>query len=226
MIGEHFWKIVFVIGLLVGGYFWYDNWQKQNASENRMIALLDLVGENQALPDTATIEEAGVPLLKLLVKLHHYEKYENVKDARDLLDTVFERAVAEQRIDSTEVDAFRTAIIVNRKLCVEEYGVFDDPEGILMMENGRSPKVAKGAFKGDKLLVGHFVSPILAPEAKNAFANLVLTPESVFALQTDDPDSTVVRAAGRLKQIRDIGPNTLQRITRADRNQRAYKVGE
>ena len=63
MIGEHFWKIVFVIAILVGGYFWYDDWQKKNESENRMIALLDLVEENQALPESASIQQAGVPLL-------------------------------------------------------------------------------------------------------------------------------------------------------------------
>ncbi|MGK0189134.1 MAG: hypothetical protein ACI9R3_004951 [Verrucomicrobiales bacterium] len=225
MIGEHFWKIVFVIALLVGGYFWYDNWQKQNESESRMIAMLDLIGENKALAEDASVKEAGVPLLKLLVMLHNYEKYENVTNVGQLLDTIFKRAVTEERIESSEVDAFKAVIMTNNDLCTQ-YGVFEDSEGILMMENGRSPKVTKGALKGDKLIIGHFVSPMLAPEAKNAFANLVITPESVFALQDEIPDRSVISASGRLRQIRAIGPSTLERIKSSERDQRAYKVGE
>lgn len=225
MIGEHFWKIVFVIALLIGGYFWYDNWQKQNESEGRMIAILDLIAENKALAEDATVEQAGVPLFKLLVMLHNYEKYENVTDLKGVIDTIFDRAVEEEKLDESEIDAFKAAILTNRQLC-DEYGVFDDSEGIMMMENGRSPKVAKGALKGDKLLIGHLVSPLLAPEAKNSFANLVITPESVIGLQTEDPDRSVVNAAGRLRQIRAIGPSTLERIKKRERDLRAYKVGE
>ncbi|MCB1096203.1 MAG: hypothetical protein KDN22_11560 [Verrucomicrobiae bacterium] len=225
MIGEHFWKIVFVIALLVGGYFYYDHWHKQNESENRMIAMLDLIEENKALPEDATVEQAGAPLLKLMVNLNNYETYENVTNVKDLLDTIFKRAVTEERVAESEQEAFKTAILENRNLC-RAYGVFDDSEGILMMENGRSPKVTKGAFKGDKLIVGHFVSPMLAPEAKNSFANLVVTPESIFGMQTEEPDRSVISSAGRLREIRAIGPGTYERMKAKERDLRAYKVGE
>jgi hypothetical protein len=225
MIGEHFWKIVFVIALLVGGYFYYDHWHKQNESEKRMIAMLDLIQENKELPENASIERAGGPLFKLMVKLQNYGTYENVTDFDGLLNSIFKRAVQEERVAESEQEAFKTAILTNRKLCLA-YGVFDDSEGFLMMENGRSPKVNKGAFKGDKLIVGHFVPPMLAPEAKNSFANLVLTPESIFALQNEDPDRGIISAAGQLRQIRAIGPSTLERIKVKERDLRAYKVGE
>ena len=225
MIGDHFWKIVFVIGLLVGGYFYYDRWHKQNESEKRMVVMLDLIQENKELPESASVEQAGVPLFKLMVKIHNYGTYEKVTEFDELLKSIFKRAVQEERIAESDQEAFMTAILTNRKLCLA-YGIFDGSEGILMMENGRSPKVTKGAFKGEKLIVGHFVPPMLAPEAKNSFANLVLTPESIFALQNEDPDRGIISAAGQLREIRAIAPGTLERIKVKERDLRAYKVGE
>ena len=225
MIGEHFWKIVFVIALLVGGYMYYDRWQEKTESENRMIALLDLLEESKALPKAASIEKAGVPLFKLMLQLHNYERYENVTDVEEMLDTIFKRAVEEQRLSNEEVDPFRVAIVTNLDMC-EQYGIFEDPDALLMMENGRSPKVSRGAFKGDKLLIGHFVSPTLAPDAKNTLPNLVLTPETVFGLQNDHIDRYVDHGAGRLRQIRAMSPSTYDRLMRTKRDQTAYRVGE
>lgn len=225
MIGEHFWKIVLVIALLAGGYFIYDKRQKQNENESRMIAMLDLIEENKALPEGASIENAGGPLLKLLVKLHNYERYENVTNVAAMLDEIFKRAIEEGKMTTEEEEPFRTAIVTNLDLC-EQYGVFDDPDGILMMENGRSPKVTKGPLRGDKIIIGHFVSPTLALEAKNTFANLVLTPESVFGQQNDHIDRPVDQAAGRLRDIRAMGPSTYDRMMRRKRDQTAYRIGE
>ena len=220
---EHFWKIVFVIVILIGGYFWYDRWQAKNESERRMSQVLQLIENTKTLPKSASPERAGESLYRVLALLRRFETAGEVTISV-LLDDVFNRAVKEGRLTNQEVPALRSALNANLRIC-EELGVFES-DGVTMMEAGRAPTIRTGPFAKDKLIIGHLVPPTLAPEARSYFGNLVLTPESVFALQTDDVDRSIMRQAGNLRAIKAISHSSMYRIKRGDNDARGYRIGE
>jgi hypothetical protein len=65
----------------------------------------------------------------------------------------------------------------------KQMGVFEETTNILQLENGSAPVAAAIGWEDEKLLVGHRVSPVLAPEAASSLVNLVLMPETYRDLQ-------------------------------------------
>jgi hypothetical protein len=220
---EHFWKIVFVIVLLVAGYFWYDRWQSKTEGTDRMDQILTLIEENKNLPASASGKRAGESLYRVLALLRSFEKSSD-ESLGVMLDDMFKKAVEAERLTNDEVPVLDAAINANLKVC-RELGVFED-DGMTMMEAGRPPTIRSGPFSRDKLIIGHLVPPLIAPEAKKHFANLVLTPESVFALQNEDIDRQIFNRATTLRGIGVVNHGTLARIKKRDRDSRAYRIGE
>jgi hypothetical protein len=84
----------------------------------------------------------------------------------------FQRMVAENLMDN-----FAAA---------KTLGVFKDPANLLRMENGDAPYAKAAGWEEELVVVGHKLSPIVAPEAASSLANLVLMPEIARDLQTHE----------------------------------------
>jgi hypothetical protein len=68
----------------------------------------------------------------------------------------------------------------------DRLGVFKDPANLIRMQRGDGPYAKSGGWEEEPLVVGHVLSPLLAPEAANSLVNLVIMPKAAQDLQTHD----------------------------------------
>jgi len=91
-------------------------------------------------------------------------------------------------------------------------GVFNQPSNLLAMENGDAPVATARGWEDHKLVVGHRISPLLAPEAAKSLVNMLLMPEALRDLQTVDAGGFTLETVKKWAQERLISPESAEAI--------------
>jgi hypothetical protein len=68
----------------------------------------------------------------------------------------------------------------------KKLGVFEDLNNMLRMDRGLQPTAHAKGWEDQRLTTGHVLSPLVAPEASRSLANVVVMPEIVRNMQTED----------------------------------------
>jgi hypothetical protein len=85
-----------------------------------------------------------------------------------------------------QVKMLNDALVRNYETA-NKLGIFEDPNNLVRMERGQPPVATAEGWEDEKVLAGHLLSPIIAPEACSSLVNMVLMPEPVRDMQTHEP---------------------------------------
>lgn len=91
-------------------------------------------------------------------------------------------------------------------------GVFDSPQNVLRLERGEAPLCAAKGWDDEPLVLGHLLSPVLAPEAAFSLVNVVLMPKCARDTQNEEPTGFTPEMARKWAAEHVITPDSLQAI--------------
>jgi hypothetical protein len=108
---------------------------------------------------------------------------------------------------SGQVKMLSDALLKNYETA-NQLGVFDDPNNLVRMERGQAPVAKAPGWEDEKLVAGHLLSPIIAPEACNSLVNMVLMPELVRDMQTHEPRGFTLETVKKWREEGIITPES------------------
>ena len=177
--------ILILLGGLAGVFFVYKDYaSKEKQRRNKHSELLRRVIEDTIKSGPLTGEEDftrtdEAPLFRCLAFMREAEEngYSTADTAQQAAASAGTRGSLARLITERLNDNYAIA----RKL-----GVFEDVGNVLRMGRGLPPVAKAKGWEDQILTVGHILSPVIAPEAANSLANLVLMPEIVRNMESDD----------------------------------------
>ena len=201
MIADYFWKIIFLILLIIGLNFWFD-WRDEVNSLNRHLnALTEIIEKPTRKGDkacrTATFQS-----------IFHLREIEKVKGEKFEVRSVIE----EIRKNVTDVSREEMGLIVDvlreNYNNARNFGLFKNEQSLEALEEGRGTKIMTGPWKGESLELGHFISPEINDTIQFHFSNRLILPETVkAAMEFADITKDVRDRADRMKRAKvlDVG---------------------
>jgi hypothetical protein len=211
---DRFWKIVFVIAVLVAAYV---AWEKRSFDNERRGRVRQLAGllkredfEMNSPPDVG--QQNFFKSLALAYVLRQPERarllgFAQSRDVRWYLD----EANAMNGFENAEARMVSEAVLEGLEEC-EAAGVFDDPGNLEAMGQGRPPTLVKGPFAGEKFRIDYRITPLAAVELHNHPANFIPVPATVWALRPDRLDPSAMSFAHDLRDARLLEPAVIRRI--------------
>ena len=201
MIADYFWKVIFLILLIIGLNYWFD-WRDDVNSLNRHLnALTEIIEKPTRKGDkacrTATFQS-----------IYHLREIEKVKGEK------FEvRAVIEEiRENVTDISREEMGLIVDvlreNYNNARNFGLFKNEQSLEALEEGRGTKIMAGPWRGEPLELGHFISPEINDTIQFHFSNRLILPETVkAAMEFADITKDVRDRADRMKRAKvlDVG---------------------
>jgi hypothetical protein len=94
----------------------------------------------------------------------------------------------------------------------DELGAFKDPANLIRMERGEQPYAKANGWEEEPLVLGHQLSPLLAPEAANHLANLVIMPKAAQDLQTHELREFTTETVKKWREEKIITPQSAKDI--------------
>ena len=201
MIADYFWKIIFLILLIIGLNFWFD-WRDEVNSLNRHLnALTEIIEKPTRKGDkacrTATFQS-----------IFHLREIEKVKGEKFEVRSVIE----EIRKNVTDVSREEMGLIVDvlreNYNNARNFGLFKNEQSLEALEEGRGTKIMTGPWRGESLELGHFISPEINDTIQFHFVNRLILPETVkAAMEFADITKDVRDRADRMKRAKvlDVG---------------------
>jgi hypothetical protein len=214
---DKFWKIVFIIAVLVAAYA---TWEKRNSDHQQRSRVRQLAAllKREDFQVNTPPEVMQQNFFKLLAMLHvldrpergHFLAFSQPRDTRWYLD----EAAALNEFDEAEARLIADSIQEAMAECATT-GVFEDPGNLEVMEQGKPATLVKGPFAGEKFRIGFRVTPVAAAEVLNHPANFVLLPATVWALQPDKLGQTSMSFVHDLRDAHLLEPAAVRRIDEA-----------
>jgi len=178
--GKFFTFVVLIAGLVATFFVLKDHFAEQRVKTNPWMGQMRNLLEDQAKSrDLLNVEnpwyaEEGTfyKLLSLMYEANR-DKYDPEETLATACNGTVNPALAKLIVES----------MIGNFTLAKQMGVFEETTNILQLENGSAPVAAAIGWEDEKLLVGHRVSPVLAPEAASSLVNLVLMPETYRDLQ-------------------------------------------
>lgn len=178
--------ILIILGGIVGCYFVYLDYtgkEKQRRNINQSDQLRKVVASavkaGTPSPGDDFVHPSDAPLYQALALMHQAE-----------LDGYSASDAAAQAASGSGVRNGAAKMIAERLndnyAIAKTLGVFDDLSNMLRMGNGLPPTAHFKGWEDQQLTVGHILSPLLAPEAAQSLANMVLMPEIARDMQSED----------------------------------------
>ena len=201
MIADYFWKIIFLILLIIGLNYWFD-WRDEVNSLNRHLnALTEIIEKPTRKGDkacrTATFQS-----------IFHLREIEKVKGEKFEVRSVME----EIRKNVTDVSREEMGLIVDvlreNYNNARNFGLFKNEQSLEALEEGRGTKIMAGPWRGESLELGHFISPEINDTIQFHFVNRLILPETVkAAMEFADITKDVRDRADRMKRAKvlDVG---------------------
>lgn len=211
---DRFWTISFGLIVLVGAYTAWEHRTVERAHQQRVTRLSELIDRRDFQP-TMPGENVRANFYRALHLLHESAG----PPAQTLLwpaepqdsQWYLERALEQSELDSYEGRLIRDSL--HEALAdLESAGALEDESNVLRLKDGEPPAALSGPFAQERLLIGHRVSPVLAPEAHNHWANFKLVPRLVWWIQPDRLDAAALSSARDLHEGGIISEETLQEI--------------
>lgn len=178
-------SILIVIGGLVGAYFVYRDYsektkEKRNSAAIEISKLIEFQCRNDHpsnMEDAWLSSESNVFRILALVKQAEDNGYSP--------GVTLAAAASESSARPGEARMISDMLTENYRI-LKQLKVFDELGNILKMENGSAPTAKAAEWEGEKVMVGHMLSPLFAPEAACSLANLMVMPESARNMQMDN----------------------------------------
>ena len=201
MIADYFWKIIFLILLIIGLNYWFD-WRDDVNSLNRHLnALTEIIEKPTRKGDkacrTATFQS-----------IYHLREIEKVRGEKFEVRTVIE----EIRENVTDISREEMGLIVDvlreNYNNARNFGLFKNEQSLEALEEGRGTKIMAGPWRGEPLELGHFISPEINDTIQFHFSNRLILPETVkAAMEFADITKDVRDRADRMKRAKvlDVG---------------------
>ena len=201
MIADYFWKVIFVILLIIGLNYWFD-WRDEVNSLNRHLnALTEIIEKPTRKGDkacrTATFQS-----------IYHLREIEKVRGEKFEVRTVIE----EIRENVTDISREEMGLIVDvlreNYNNARNFGLFKNEQSLEALEEGRGTKIMAGPWRGEPLELGHFISPEINDTIQFHFSNRLILPETVkAAMEFADITKDVRDRADRMKRAKvlDVG---------------------
>ena len=201
MIADYFWKIIFLILLIIGLNFWFD-WRDEVNSLNRHLnALTEIIEKPTRKGDKAC--RTGT-----FQSIFHLREIEKVKGEKFEVRSVIE----EIRRNVTDVSREEMGLIVDvlreNYNNARNFGLFKNEQSLEALEEGRGTKIMAGPWRGESLELGHFISPEINDTIQFHFVNRLILPETVkAAMEFADITKDVRDRADRMKRAKvlDVG---------------------
>lgn len=225
---DHFWKILFLLGVTVGGWFAYDRYERGNEWTRVTEGFRSAYDEIQTQPEASDEDSYGkywrlLALLKefqINAKLEHITPVppEGVKaddsattatHTKWLLDAVMASGSGSKRKGDVEA---QLTLVANLQLC-EELGVFLSDKNMTQMLAGRAPVIQEGPFEGDTLAVTQRIPIFAARQIARHPANFTLIPEPALGIVSQDVDAKVRELAQRFRGADILNAESMQQIT-------------
>ena len=201
MIADYFWKVIFLILLIIGLNYWFD-WRDEINSLNRHLnALTEIIEKPTRKGDkacrTATFQS-----------IYHLREIEKVRGEKFEVRTVIE----EIRENVTDISREEMGLIVDvlreNYNNARNFGLFKNEQSLEALEEGRGTKIMAGPWRGEPLELGHFISPEINDTIQFHFSNRLILPETVkAAMEFADITKDVRDRADRMKRAKvlDVG---------------------
>lgn len=194
--------VLAVAALAFGGWRYYNHLEAEKATQNAVSVVAPLI-EYRELYESGRDREANDILLRSVAALVNAEN--DGVNLRELL----RRA---ELINNTPVnysDLLTEALLRNVKIARELE--LDTLENLRRMQEGRSPIVNTGPYRGEKAEVDHIVPKALAPDLDNLLINLELMP---MTLNRKKSDKVTPRSAAMAKRFFEAGVMTAESYAR------------
>ena len=178
MISDNFWKILFILMVLIGLVFWFKNHTEKTKFKNTASELADLIAfdeENQ--PDTD--EEARTRYVKAVALVN--EADESGIDTTLLLEAAFDYNGISA--DGAEAALVRSSLF-DSQANGRKLGIFNE-EAYWELRDGQLVEITTGPYKGENIAVALQVPASIGKGASRFLGNMVLVPESVANLAQD-----------------------------------------
>ncbi len=207
-----FLGFLIIVGGLVGGFFVYKDYaakvrEKRNSSADeirRVIAASQDPDELAGQEDPWFANEGAV--YRILGLLHKAET------SNYNIGVTLNSAVSGSGARVGEGKLI-IEMLQNNYTTAKKLGVFDDLSNLLKLEQGRPPTAKAKGWEDETLVVGHVLTPVLAPEAASSLANLVLMPASARDMQNDDLGSFSFEMAKKWLTEQIITPESMRAIS-------------
>ena len=144
MIADYFWKVIFLILLIIGLNYWFD-WRDEVNSLNRHLnALTEIIEKPTRKGDkacrTATFQS-----------IYHLREIEKVRGEKFEVRTVIE----EIRENVTDISREEMGLIVDvlreNYNNARNFGLFKNEQSLEALEEGRGTKIMAGPWRGEPL---------------------------------------------------------------------------
>lgn len=162
-------KILLVLLVAYGGYRWFVD----RAATSRQDQFVEQLGELFRNHPGEGPEEAAVRSLFTILAALQEPRPEELEDDAELIRLA---ARTSERL-GRQAELLAEGLVENQKV-LEHLGLATQ-EAALVLITGRSPRIESGPWAGETLVVTRRLSPLSAPEARFALANLIVVPESV-----------------------------------------------
>lgn len=228
-IGDHFWKIIFLIVVSVAGVWSYQRYDKKQNWIELKARYQAIYQEIPTSPESDDAECKG-KYLTFLAMVNQFrvnltndyvqafppaaERHTDAKPTLDdhtkwMLDGAL--GVPEDSPRTPLAEVVQAAIFKNLKLC-EQFGIFDGEENMKLMLKGKNPLISKGSFSGEPLVVVQRIPVFAARQVAHHPANYTLIPESLAAVQAETLDDSVRSLADKFKHASILSQQSYDRL--------------
>lgn len=199
-----------ILGALYGGYELFSQYAAAERHEKnpwvlRMTPLIKMHTAKQIQSGKESASDAS--FITLL-----YLAWQAEESGYNEMETIKRAATAAGALPS---EAVRIATAVHENVMfAKSWDVFSDASNAVRMERGETPVMQAKGWEDEPLVVGHQLSPLLAPEAAFAIPNLRLMPESVREMSSDRVSNALVDLARRWATDKIIFPESYDTISK------------
>lgn len=224
---DHFWKILFLIGVTIGAWLAYERYEEKNDWARFTEGFRTAYDEIRTQPE-ATDEDSFGNYWRLLALLKEYQvnvSLEHIKpippegvtvgdDATTsthtkwMLDAAMASGGGKRKAD---LEAQAT-LVANLQAC-EELGIFLSDKNLTQMLAGRAPVIQAGPFDGDTLAITQRIPIFAARQIARHPANFTLIPESALGIVSQDVDTKVRELAQRFRGADLLTSESMEQIT-------------
>jgi uncharacterized protein YneF (UPF0154 family) len=199
---------VIVIGLGIAGLFFVarDYFEEQKVKKNPWIEEIRyLVTGAQEKDAEGSVNDPWFAdegrFFSLLAMMHETERTQY--DLENTLMSACSGIPASQLVQDALLNNYQLA---------KTFRVFDQPTNLLAMENGDPPVAVARGWEDHKLVIGHRISPLLAPEAAKSLVNMLLMPEALRDLQVVDAGGFTLETVKKWSLEKLIVPESAEAI--------------
>ncbi len=223
-LADHFWKLFFVVGALVGSWFGYERYVKTEDWEGVLQSYKTQFNAIDKSPN-AKDENSQGNYWKFLASLYYFKEGvtneeirpivpkdtsdetsdPNAKNAMDWLLTSFGGS---ERSTQMILEALKSNL-----LTCERFKIFSSAN-LQRMQNGKEPIIETGIWRDEALVISLRLPIFATRETCHHPANFVLLPESIAAIESTEVDDPTKGFASKLKQATLISQRAMDGVNR------------